>query len=47
MRYSGVIYPKSIDVPDIPLSYRFTGIRNTVMPNALMNPAIVSMIKFL
>ena len=40
-------YPSSIDVPEMPLSYRFTGIRNTVIPNELMNPAMVSMMKFL
>lgn len=44
-KYSGVSWSKSIDVPEIPLSYNFTGIKKTVMPNALTTPAIVSIIK--
>ena len=40
------ICDKSIDVPEIPLSYKLTGIKNTVTPNALIMPAIVSIIIF-
>ena len=31
----------SIDVPEIPLSYRFTGARNIVIPMAFIIPAAV------
>ena len=44
---SGVICDNSIDVPEIPLSYSFTGERKTVTPKAFTNPAIVSIIIFL
>jgi hypothetical protein len=43
---SGVTCAISIDVPDMPLSYNFTGFRKIVTPIALMIPAIVSMMKF-
>ena len=45
-KYSGVSWSKSIDVPEIPLSYNFTGIRKTVIPNAFIIPASVSIRKF-
>ena len=45
VKYSGVSWSKSMDVPEIPLSYNFTGIKKTVMPKALTIPAIVSIIK--
>ena len=35
-----------IDVPEIPLSYRLTGDKNTVTPKELINPAIVKSIIF-
>ena len=42
--YNGIpeIWDKSIDVPEIPLSYSFTGVRKNVIPVALMIPASVS-----
>ena len=42
VKNSGVSWSKSIDVPEIPLSYNFTGIKKTVIPNALTIPEIVS-----
>jgi hypothetical protein len=47
LRKSGVNLSNNIDVPEIPLSYNFTGIRKNVMPKALIMPAIVSIKKFL
>lgn len=44
-RKGGVSCEKSIEVPEIPLSYSFTGARNTVTPKAFMMPATVSIIK--
>lgn len=35
-----------MDVPEIPLSYNFTGVMNSVMPKAFTIPAIVSMKRF-
>lgn len=43
---SGVICESRIDVPDIPLSYRFTGAKKVVTPNALTHPAISRNRKF-
>ena len=37
---SGVTWSRSIDKPEIPLSYSLTGYKNKVTPNALMIPAI-------
>jgi len=44
---SGVMRSISIEVPEIPLSYRLTGDRKTVMPKAFTIPVIVSKMKFL
>ena len=44
--YSGVICERSIDVPDIPLSYNLTGAKKTVTPKAFIQPAINKIIKF-
>ena len=45
VKNSGVSWSKSIDVPEMPLSYNFTGVKKTVMPNALTIPATVSIKK--
>lgn len=45
-KYGGVICESKIDVPDIPLSYNFTGAKNTVTPKAFMQPARNKIIKF-
>ena len=45
VKCSGVSWSKSIDVPEMPLSYNFTGIKKTVIPNAFTMPAIVSIKK--
>ena len=44
--YSGVTCDSSIDVPEMPLSYSFTGARNIVIPIALIMPAAVNIRKF-
>ena len=35
-KWAGVIWASSMEVPEMPESYSFTGYRNTVMPKALM-----------
>lgn len=40
-----VICESSMEVPEMPLSYSLTGARKTVTPNALTQPAMVSMRK--
>ena len=44
--WGGVACQSSMAVPDIPLSYRFTGAKNMVTPTALMQPAQMSSRKF-
>ena len=39
VRYSGVICQRSMEVPEMPLSYKLTGARNIVTPTALIQPA--------
>ena len=46
-RQSGVICANSMDVPDIPESYNFTGYKKMVIPNALISPAMIRKMKFL
>ena len=46
VKYSGVICESSIDVPEIPLSYNFTGAKNSVTPMAFMHPATSKKMKF-
>ena len=41
-RYGGVICSSSMEVPEMPLSYSFTGVRKIVMPKAFIIPATVS-----
>lgn len=42
----GVACHRSMAVPDMPLSYRFTGAKNMVTPTALMQPAQMRSRKF-
>ena len=39
---SGVTCHSSIAVPEMPLSYKWTGARNMVTPTALITPAVNS-----
>ena len=43
--HSGVSCPRRIEVPEIPLSYNWTGAMNKVTPIALITPAIKSIRK--
>ena len=45
-KVEGVNCPSSIEVPEIPVSYNFTGARKMVTPIALMIPAKVRTKKF-
>src|SRR5699024_6802197 len=40
-KVGAVSWDSRIEVPEMPLSYRFTGARKTVTPKALMHPAMV------